>query len=84
MIKRTLSKIFFSSDTNPQSRWKDDYSAQRARIAIYDLIDAENVRARAIAGAVDTDNIDLARTLGKERRSDQNNKRTSSLIEFAD
>lgn len=54
-------------DTNAQSRWKDDYSAQRANIAIYDLIDAENVRARAIAKAVDSAEIDLAKTLSKQQ-----------------
>ena len=35
-------------DTNPQSRWKDDYAAARSSMAIYDLVDAENTRAREI------------------------------------
>ena len=63
--KRNTENNISSSDTNAQSRWKDDYAAQRANIAIYDLIDAENVRARKIAGAVDIGNIDLAKTLSK-------------------
>ncbi len=50
-------------DTNPQSRWKDDYAASRASMAIYDLVDAENVRAREITGAVDSDDFDLAKQL---------------------
>lgn len=54
-------------DTNAQSRWRDSYSAQRANIAIYDLIDAENVRARAITKAVDGSDFDLARTLAKQQ-----------------
>ncbi|MEH2078530.1 MAG: AAA family ATPase [Nostoc sp.] len=55
-----------SGDTNLQSRWKDDFAKQRTSIAIYDLIDAENVRARSIAGAVDGNNIELAKTLSKQ------------------
>jgi ABC-type Mn2+/Zn2+ transport system ATPase subunit len=54
-------------DTNAQSRWRDSYSAQRANIAIYDLIDAENVRARAITKAVDSSDFDLARALAKQQ-----------------
>jgi ABC-type molybdenum transport system ATPase subunit/photorepair protein PhrA len=48
--KRATETNIRASDTNPQARWRDDYSARRASIAIYDLIDAENVRARSIAG----------------------------------
>ena len=40
--KRTAESNIQSTDTNAQSRWRDDYAAQRANIAIYDLIDAEN------------------------------------------
>jgi ABC-type lipoprotein export system ATPase subunit len=52
-------------DVQSQSRWRDIYSSTRPNIALYDLIDAENVRSRSIAGAVDSDNIDLAKTLSK-------------------
>ncbi|PKP85605.1 MAG: hypothetical protein CVT70_18070 [Alphaproteobacteria bacterium HGW-Alphaproteobacteria-1] len=55
-----------SHDTNPESRWKDDYAAARSSMAIYDLVDAENVRARQIADAVDDDNFDLAKELRKK------------------
>lgn len=64
--KRSTETNISNSDTNAESRWKDDYAAHRANIAIYDLIDAENIRARNIAGAVDNGNIDLAKTLSKE------------------
>lgn len=64
--KRNTETNIQSTDTNAQSRWKDDYAAERANIAIYDLIDAENVRARSIAGAVDGGDIDLAKTLSKK------------------
>lgn len=64
--KRQTETNMQANDTNPQARWKDDYAGLRASIAIYDLIDAENVRARSIAGAVDGDNMDLAKTLSKK------------------
>lgn len=64
--KRNTETNISNSDTGAQARWKDDYAAQRANIAIYDLIDAENVRARTIADAVDNGNIDLAKTLSKK------------------
>ncbi len=63
--KKNTERIISNADTTPQSRWMDNYSAQRANVAIYDLIDAENVRARGIADAVDANNIDLARQLSK-------------------
>jgi ABC-type lipoprotein export system ATPase subunit len=53
-------------DTDPQSRWRDAYSMQRPRAALYDLIDAENVRARSIASAVDASDLNLAQALSKK------------------
>lgn len=64
--KRDTENSILSMDTNPQARWSDTYSAHRASISIYDLIDAENVRARSIAGAVDSDDLDLAQKLSKK------------------
>jgi len=64
--KRNVETNIQNSDAHPHSRWKDDYSTQRPNIAIYDLIDAENVRARSIAGAVDENDIDLAKKLSKK------------------
>lgn len=43
----------FNYDQQPSSRWMDDYSEQRAQMAIYDLVNSENVRAREITRAVD-------------------------------
>jgi ABC-type cobalamin/Fe3+-siderophores transport system ATPase subunit len=57
--KRQTQNSIQSMDTQAEARWKDDYSAQRTSVAIYELFDAENVRAREIADAV-TEN-DLAR-----------------------
>lgn len=64
--RRNTETYISNSDMHAQSRWKDDYAAHRADIAIYDLIDAENIRARSIADAVDNSNIDLATTLSKK------------------
>lgn len=64
--RRQTEQNIQGADTGAQARWKDDYSAQRANIAIYDLIDAENVRARTITGAVDAGDMDLATELSKK------------------
>lgn len=64
--KRQTESHVKGHDTHLYSRWKDDYSAQRASIAIYDLLDAENVRARSIAQAVDSDQIEQAKTLAQK------------------
>jgi energy-coupling factor transporter ATP-binding protein EcfA2 len=64
--KRNTETNMLARDTNIDSRWRDDYSTQRASIAIYDLLDAENVRARKITAAVDGSNFDLAKTLAKK------------------
>ena len=39
-------------DAQAVSRYQDTYGAQKAQVAIYDLIDAENVEARLIANAL--------------------------------
>lgn len=46
----------FAHDRQPNARWMDDYSQQRAQMAIYDLVNSENVRAREITRAVDENN----------------------------
>lgn len=40
-------------DQDTQSRYRDQYASKRASMTIYELIDAENVRARAMAAAYD-------------------------------
>lgn len=47
-----------NQDRTQESRYKDSFAAQRASMTIYELINAENVRARAIAAAVDADDPD--------------------------
>lgn len=54
-------------DRNPSSRWMDDYSSQRAQLAIYDLVNSENVRAREITRAADNKNqADVERLAAKD------------------
>lgn len=65
--KRQTEIGILSSDRSPQSRWMDQHSAHRPSIAIYDLINAQNVRARKITGAVDEGEMDLAKQLSAER-----------------
>lgn len=48
----------FHHDRQANARWMDDYSQQRAQMAIYDLVNSENLRARAIMRAVDANKPD--------------------------
>lgn len=56
-----------ASEATAESRWKDDYAAQRTNLIIYDLLDAENIRARAIAEAVTENKMEQAQALANER-----------------
>lgn len=56
-------KNITSRDSQPDSRWKDDYAAQRSQITIFDLIDSENIEARKIADAARSGNMQLAEEL---------------------
>ena len=64
--KLQTEKHIRSTDSSQQSRYRDDYAAQRASITIYDLIDAENVRAREIAAFVDSGDIKSAKKAAKK------------------
>lgn len=64
--KLQTEKSIRSTDHKHQSRYRDDYAAQRASITIYDLIDAENVRARGIAALVDADDLEAAAEAAKK------------------
>ena len=50
-------------DAGLQARWKDDLAYIRPNIAIYDLIDSENMRSRDIAAAVDSKDVHKASRL---------------------
>jgi ABC-type cobalamin/Fe3+-siderophores transport system ATPase subunit len=64
--RRQTEQNIRGQDAAVQARWKEYDSSGRASIAIYDLVDAENVRAREIARAVDGNDFDLARELRKK------------------
>jgi ABC-type cobalamin/Fe3+-siderophores transport system ATPase subunit len=51
--KRSFDRDIIASGHSHQARWTDGYSNQKTAITIFDLIDAQNVRARGIADAVD-------------------------------
>lgn len=63
--KRATETNVLAYDIDPASRWRDNHSGARASLAIFDLLDAENVRARKITSAVDHDDFDLAKALSK-------------------
>ena len=44
-----------AQDLQDQSRWQDQYAARRVSVTIFELIDAEHTRARAITAAVDSE-----------------------------
>ena len=53
--KRAYEQNVVSQDNNHAARWKEYGSSERTGITIFDLIDAQNIRARGIADAVDGD-----------------------------
>lgn len=55
--KRNTEQSMANTDSNLQSRYMDSYAPQRASLTVFDLIDAQNVRARSIAAAVDASDL---------------------------
>jgi ABC-type cobalamin/Fe3+-siderophores transport system ATPase subunit len=53
-------------DRDPVSRIRDPWGQQRPNVIIFDLMDTENVRARAIASAMDEGKEQLAKELSKK------------------
>jgi ABC-type cobalamin/Fe3+-siderophores transport system ATPase subunit len=65
--KRQTELQMQNNDRTADARWKDVFAAQRPDIAITDLVNAENTRARTIAHAVDVNDIPAAQLLsGKD------------------
>lgn len=65
--RRSTSDNVRSWDSQADSRWLEHGTSERASMAVYDLVDAQNTRARGIADAVDADDAALVEAL---RRSD--------------
>ncbi len=55
-----------NEDRQQQSRYRDSYAAQRASMTVYELIDAENIRARRIAALVDGGDLTAAADAAKK------------------
>ena len=49
-----------NADVQEAARWKDDYGAQRSSAAIFDLINAHNVRSRKITEKIDQGALEAA------------------------
>lgn len=65
--RRYIEKNVQQSDSKSDSRWKDQYAEGRVDLAIYDLINSENVRARTIAKAVDQQDYDSANNVARNK-----------------
>jgi len=65
--KKQTEKSMQNQDARPDSRWMDHSAQQRPSVTIFELIDAENVRARKIANAVDANDIDSAKKISEEQ-----------------
>jgi DNA-binding transcriptional ArsR family regulator/ABC-type Mn2+/Zn2+ transport system ATPase subunit len=63
---RNFNRNLPNWDLDPRSRWHDAVPEQRPRMAITQLVDVENVRAREIAAAADEDRMDDVKTLSKK------------------
>ncbi|MCY4547180.1 MAG: AAA family ATPase [Defluviicoccus sp.] len=56
--KLQTEQQILNQDRNDQSRYRDPFAAARASIAVFELVDAENRRARAMARAYDDGRMD--------------------------
>jgi ABC-type cobalamin/Fe3+-siderophores transport system ATPase subunit len=63
--KNDFDRDIKNVDNDGRARWTDSYSSQRPNIAIYNLVDAQNRRARSITDAIDQKNLDLAQERAK-------------------
>jgi ABC-type sugar transport system ATPase subunit len=63
--RRAVEQNILNWDQQPTARWMEISPDSRANVAIYDLINGQNLRARDIANAVDAGDFDLAKSLSK-------------------
>ena len=63
--KVSTEKNILQEDRNVHSRFRDSYASQRASLTIFDLIDSENIRARAIASAYDAQDDERLKEAGR-------------------
>ena len=65
--KKDMEQNIRGSDTQVESRWRDDYAQYRGGIALQALVDSQNERARGIMDAVDANNATLIEALKKKQ-----------------
>lgn len=63
--RENLESNIRSQDQQAHSRWRQEYAAERAVVAIYDLIDADTMLAREIADLVRCEEIAAAQDKAK-------------------
>lgn len=66
--RQQAERNILGHDTSPQARWKEYDPSSRPSIAVYDLVDAENVQAREIASAAYSDDLGLVRSWQRRTR----------------
>jgi ABC-type cobalamin/Fe3+-siderophores transport system ATPase subunit len=65
--RTNMENTVVHDDRHADSRWMDNYAEQRAQMAIYDLVNSENMRARVITRAVDQHNMeDVAKLAARD------------------
>lgn len=65
MGRQQAEQHISNTDWQAQSRWKDDFAAQRSQAIIFDIIDSENIESRRIAEAARRGDLDVVRQLAK-------------------
>jgi len=78
--KQNYENAMQSSDIQISARWKDDYANQRASIAIYELINLDHLRNRAITLELENHNIEAAESLCQK---DSPIKAINELLRFS-
>lgn len=63
--KLQTEQMLKQDDNTQHSRYRDNFAAQRASMTIYELINAENVRARSMAAAYDAGDMAGVEGAGK-------------------
>ena len=69
--RKQTGKQMESADVQENARWMDNYGAQRSSAAIFDLINADNVRSRKIAEKIDLGALEAALAAKEEERTPQ-------------
>ena len=69
--RKQTGKNLQNADVQEQARWKDDYASQRLSAAIFDLINADNVRSRKIADTIDMGALEAALAVNENEEMPQ-------------